>query len=99
MEYENQFIMSHKCLSASTFTVLDNIIVTDKNSTVTNAYRQVHLLYRELERSQPVVGKSVTNAYRQVHLLYGFSSSGATGTSSVTNAYRQVHLLYPRLFI
>ena len=60
----------HKCLSASTFTVpnrgeqeiLQKIFVT-------NAYRQVHLLYQQIVILTNVRA-IVTNAYRQVHLLY-----------------------------
>ena len=43
--------------------------VTPDGLVVTNAYRQVHLLYRE--KQIIIVGTNlVTNAYRQVHLLY-----------------------------
>ena len=57
------------CLSASTFTVpLGLALLIDANLRVTNAYRQVHLLYLRVEDNQVI--NSVTNAYRQVHLLY-----------------------------
>ena len=58
---------------------------------VTNAYRQVHLLY--VYKSSVWGIEVVTNAYRQVHLLYRHTCQ--TGSAvCVTNAYRQVHLLY-----
>ena len=80
------------CLSASTFTVP----ATGKRSTrrqVTNAYRQVHLLYH-LSQSIQARMVWVTNAYRQVHLLYYNSNWQEFNRPLVTNAYRQVHLLY-----
>ena len=42
---EKSNLLSHKCLSASTFTVPGTIMNTDNIIVVTNAYRQVHLLY------------------------------------------------------
>ena len=62
-------VLGHKCLSASTFTVRKCTPGRQAYSPVTNAYRQVHLLYPliiDAERSST----HVTNAYRQVHLLY-----------------------------
>ena len=64
-----------------------------KRYTVTNAYRQVHLLY-PLWGGPPGREVTVTNAYRQVHLLYQRISSTSGSLTVVTNAYRQVHLLY-----
>ena len=61
---------------------------------VTNAYRQVHLLYPG--KGQRIHMRWVTNAYRQVHLLYLQNYAEAFGSEGVTNAYRQVHLLYGR---
>ena len=62
---------SHKCLSASTFTVhAKSRRGWDLRVLVTNAYRQVHLLYRLRRSPSYSPRKRVTNAYRQVHLLY-----------------------------
>ena len=59
----------HKCLSASTFTVPLKRQTRVFSYSVTNAYRQVHLLYRGISPADKIRAR-VTNAYRQVHLLY-----------------------------
>ena len=43
---ERHLWMCHKCLSASTFTVPSQLLMNHLQSQVTNAYRQVHLLYK-----------------------------------------------------
>ena len=63
---------------------------------VTNAYRQVHLLYPPRKGGGSCEG-AVTNAYRQVHLLYPPRKGGGSCEGAVTNAYRQVHLLYDKI--
>ena len=108
-------INGHKCLSASTFTVPEDILrwgvlrvsqmpigkyiyctrsraMSSLTAMVTNAYRQVHLLYPALKCVDDEA-VFVTNAYRQVHLLYPIVD-GTLKDNCVTNAYRQVHLLY-----
>ena len=62
------------CLSASTFTVPPWENGVSINGIVTNAYRQVHLLYETIAPKRNCI-IAVTNAYRQVHLLYLFFSS------------------------
>ena len=66
---EDLFALRHKCLSASTFTVPRKVGQGEQTFQVTNAYRQVHLLYSPY-RTSYTLGNFVTNAYRQVHLLY-----------------------------
>ena len=87
--------MSHKCLSASTFTVPSKLRGGIRTIGVTNAYRQVHLLYETIAPKRNFI-IAVTNAYRQVHLLYRAKCNVPSGSEGVTNAYRQVHLLYGR---
>ena len=59
-------LRSHKCLSASTFTVPYYLIMVTIHLEVTNAYRQVHLLYQEKfmakiirTKSQMPIGKYI----------------------------------------
>ena len=85
---------SHKCLSASTFTVP---VFTDEalyRLVVTNAYRQVHLLYRvSLRRCHPGGQGSQMPIGKYIYCTH--NTSGYIIPIYVTNAYRQVHLLYP----
>ena len=88
----------HKCLSASTFTVPESLGSGPQQTEdgVTNAYRQVHLLYLQkgyFLQNIKTCHKCLSASTFTVPAIF---EAFAEGGEIVTNAYRQVHLLYLR---